>query len=752
MAPQAKVKARSEQLVQRSIRTAHIAVQETESKHSSLRLFPIECIASLRHDEIVLAQKILRHGETFGVWSTPPEWLSHTKSSTLFDINLRSRIEHFLNKEETDSTQTYYDEHLIEIAVLTLSRYLILCRVAPAALGSGRHHLKATSVAVIAYQFGPQLFAAEITKRRSGATWNEQSSMSPDPVSSSSAFFSSLTLDDFAHYSNAARDGLLKEGQRMRKLHSMGVWEYGPKVNEESRSSLIARGRRNNKERTERNPYLPFPDDFVSQASERCLWLIHDVYPSFIELGEELISLWKSTLVTPLTNNAVKLRRARGIRKILLGYEWRDKRGNLIEEPPFPIRQRVSQGFRSLNNEAENASLLWPPRNYSQVIGLFNAIQAAHLFIFFLSTGGRKSEVLSLKRDCIEYEVNGRAYAHGRIFKVVIQHDGERFEWQLPDIALTALEQQSYLGYLYEHLHTLDIDAEPRPESSNNLWSRISAFRKLEGDATLTEINRRLQNFVKYFALDPEPSGHSVHSHRFRKTLARLVALAVKEAPKLLMEIFGHKSIEMTLGYILTDKDLQGDIEIVAREISVMRAKAIIEDMVAAACDTQRSGESLGGYGGGGAQTLSEAISSHRAEFHARGTDWSISGPLELAELLTLQGKCWEQVREGVMCIKLPSEVGPCNKHVGRPEPSRCATKCNHRLEECFLKDDVDGAIRDCVAAYEQTLSSPESLTGTYWAGQIKANIPRFKDLENKWSSHPIVQLALTHDEDISND
>lgn len=210
------------------------------------------------------------------------------------------------------------------------------------------------------------------------------------------------------------------------------------------------------------------------------------------------------------------------------------------------------------------------------------------------------------------------------------------------------------------------------------------------------------------------------------------------------MDVFGHRSIEMTLYYILTDKDLRAEIETVSRELRVMRAREVIEKMVEAdlACQEETAAE-LHGYGGLAAIPIHSAVTTHRQRVHRRGSNWNTDSVIELAELLTLQGKAWEQVRAGILCTKLPGESGPCNKRKGRPEPSKCRSSCTHRLEEAFLKEDVDASIRYAVDAYEHATLAEQSLTAAHWAAQVRTNVPRFPDLRQKWIGNPTVQALM---------
>jgi preprotein translocase subunit SecA len=61
-------------------------------------------------------------------------------------------------------------------------------------------------------------------------------------------------------------------------------------------------------------------------------------------------------------------------------------------------------------------------------------------------------------------------------------------------------------------------------------------------------------------------------------------------------------------------------------------------------------------------------------------------------------------------------------------------------LEEAFLREDVDGAIQDSVAAYVEAASAGDELLQALWAGQVRAHLNRFTDLRTKWISHSVVQ------------
>src|SRR6185503_16213654 len=134
-----------------------------------------------------------------------------------------------------------------------------------------------------------------------------------------------------------------------------------------------------------------------------------------------------------------------------------------------------------------------------------------------------------------------------------------------------------------------------------------------------------LANIVKVFGLTEEFGEGKLHAHRFRKTTARLIALAIVGAPKILMDLFGHKQIGMTLHYILADPTIRAEMLEVARAQTIMLAKTAITQ--ADEC------------GGPAAEKLQAAV---KAERFRMGSDFGEDSVQALAETLTINGRNWQ--------------------------------------------------------------------------------------------------------------
>ncbi len=743
-----------------------------ETREAALSLVSAENVQHADVQGVLALQAALQHGHRYGIWSTPSKWNPGEHSKAVLNVDLRARIVHFLSDALKQAVLD--DDRAAELAaadavlqrlpsplqravdelVLVLTRYLLVLRMGPAGIARNKNGvaLDPSNINDIAYLWAPPMLAAVLPKMLADRDRN--------------GCLCLLTPEDVEGLSAAGKKQALLEMKRMHLLAERGCWGDVPVIGDAvvavtpvaGAAAVVA-------EQAKRDPHRPLPDDYVSEMGKCSLWLIQDLAPNLLAVAEKVSKLWAETDDPALKPHSIQSRRVRALKPLLERFEWRDHLGRPIVEPPFPLRlSQVGKNSNASKKEdteddgvderpdadpAGNEDQLqveWPPRSLGDILGLMHNVQLAHIFVVLLSTGARKAEALDWQRDCLEYSVNGMPYANGRTFKLVERHDGEKRDWVLPDLAVQALEQQVRMVALLESIGPQrparpQVPA-PTGDSPTHLWVQRGATSEGARFAPLKGLNTALVSYARTLGMETSPGGQRLRAHRFRKTVARLCALALTQAPKVLMDVFGHKSIEMTLYYILTDKELQAEVEQVSRELRVMRAKEVIEKMVDA--ENSPTALPLGGYGGPAALAMQRAIDVHREGLHRRGEQWGANSVIELAEVLTLQGKAWQVVRKGVMCTKLPgTETGLCNKSRGHPEPSRCASSCDHRLEEDFLREDVDASIAEAIAAYRVAAEDEGSMEKALWAGQIRAHVPRFEDLRLKWENDPIVQEVM---------
>jgi integrase len=733
------------------------------SRNRALLVADANTIAFQGQDTLTQLQQALQHGARYGFWETPWKWGKTERGEATMNVDMRKRIESFLPADckrlLTTSSHNPSDEDtraklmlLLDGAILAQTRYLVLLRMGPSGLGrKGRFRsLDPSTVRGIAYSYAPQMLALSISKTiKSGlrATGGEYD------------YFKVLEAADFEQLSASAKEYTLLEAGRMHRLAQQGCWDDVPQIGQSR--DLITRVNGPSVEKPKPRgvkPHLPLPDEFASEMGSKSYWLMTELGPNMFTVGQAIEKIWEGTSDPALTAAQLRRRRASEVTSFLKSYVWRDSTGTAFERPPFPIRltqhgTRRTQKLKPKQQQAPSDTdsdavklLAWPPTKFGEVMGLMHNVQLAHLFVVAMSTAGRKSETVNLTRDCVRFERNGLPYASGHTFKLVRRHDGELRDWVLPDIAVTAIEQQVRLLHCAEAIGPMN--AKPQVSRENDrmhLWAQMNGLGASIRTAPLVDLGKALRSYAQALGMSLTPGGQTFRSHRFRKTVARLVALAITQAPKVLMDVFGHKSIEMTLYYILADKDLRIEIEQVSRELRVMRAKNTIVQMLEVEDSTSASYFSKT-FGGPASHTIRNAINEQRVRVHKRGDNWGADTVAELAEILTLQGKAWQYVRPGVICTKFPgTESGPCNKSKGHPEPARCQSHCKHRLEEPFLREDVDGAIRDCIREFTKAEQDGEDLTLEFWSAQIRIHLNRFDDLRAKWATDPVVgRIELT--------
>lgn len=525
--------------------------------------------------------------------------------------------------------------------------------------------------------------------------------------------FARLTARDFeavwGDRAEAAAQGWTEYGER-------GLWSDLPRLGEAC--SLTVEPDRLGEPEGENSlsggrPFTPYPDSFTAELGWRVAWIVEVAGPLLLRRAEDVFDVMEvpSSSAEPLTRKGLARK---------LGYE-RNKRFHTFDWQSAPVMP-----FQLHMKAKSGEAVSWPPKNFGELKIWLSVLQKAHLVVLLLSMGSRAGETHSLRQDAL---VEGAELDRvtGRTYKLVFAEEGELRDWPVPAVGAQAVRQQAALAALIKREGRR---LAPQLPQGDNLWVRLGHGEEdtTLGDELRTPASALVKSLVEHLGLEQGLVGDErIHAHRFRKTLARLVALAIVGAPKILMDLFGHKSIEMTLSYILSDPALRAEVEEVAKAQTIMFAERAIDHAEA--------------NGGPAAPVLQQAVTAAKAQ---QGKDtFGVADRRELAEVLTLGGRSFQLVREGVLCIKQPHQAGACNKKVGKPEPSRCRGRCDFRLEDAFLRDDVDRALAQAVHDYEEAQANDEPVQAELWAGQVLANLPRFEDLRQRWSAHPTVAAIL---------
>jgi len=656
-------------------------------------------IHKMTSEELLHLQALLCLGENWGVLVFPKQWVStgtgSTESSRTIDI--RTRLQRLAVNAEDE-----------ELAIRTVVAATLLALATPVFNPRHTQYLKPSSVCTNARTLVKVVAeATQLPPKEDGRLL--------------------ARLPGLARGNTDKQKRARIELERLARFAVRGLWDDVP-------SSIFAppppSSPAGNKVKPiappKKNPYMPMNDKFVAEAGYRVAWVVEKLGPSLLQCGRGIHEIRKATPLSVGVRKNQSARRSNLSKAFLKNFKWVDSDGNPILGLDFPMH------FKGMGRGGDFS---WPPRTMAQVRMLLRILQSAHLFVALLSTGGRISEMLSLEPGSITESPDGIPLANGRTYKLTISVDGKPRDWPLPTLAVQALKQQDELAALAipdsaESEDDEDSDGEAAADENGDgefvavegIWTREGgAGERIDG-----EYNQYLRNIVKIFGLTEEFGDGNLHAHRFRKTTARLIALAIVGAPKILMDLFGHKQIGMTLHYILADPTIRAEMLEVAQAQTIMLAKTAIAQ--ADEC------------GGPAAQKLQEAVKAERLRM---GSDFGAESLQETAEILTVNGRFWQLVRPGVLCTKGPQVPGACTRTSAMPEPSRCRANCDHRLELPVLKNDVDASIAYAVKQLREAVAEDDDAKAEMWRGQILANIGRFDELRNKWESHPVIQNLL---------
>jgi integrase len=716
--------------VPRAGRTSEQQAAYEESVRWALRSYAPADIERMDDDAVSGLKAALGHGTSMYIWETGVEYMPMATPAKR-SVDLREQILRYLPVQHQSAFRAarLRGKHrfgasvvrLMDQAVGKMLRLMLLMRFGPAGVGSkGKYKpLDVTTIATAATHALPMLFALALRKH-----------LQPNVTGlDDQRFLSILNYGELDELPSAVIVAVRREVDRLQILADRGLWSDVVQDVERTSGTTAVEGDAPLPAAEDLSePHLPLPDEYVSQMGVHCHWVIEQFAPAMLAVAERVKVVWEQTEDLSSTPGAVKQRRHDRIRDLLAAEVFRDAKAREIRDLPFRSQQAP----------------WWPMRTYRDFAFGMRLVQMAHYFVVGLPLAGRKGELGTLKRDCIHYTDDGQPFATGRTWKLVENIAGARREYQLPDFSAFALEQQLRLVKLMEEIGGLEPRRIRLLKPGNHLWAEMGTG-KADCRKPLVHASYALQWFADALGMTKAPGGQGIRVHRFRKTIARLAALAMSDAPKVLMDVFGHKDIEMTLHYILTDKDLQSDIERVEREIRVAKARQAVTTIIA----KEEAVDHLphAGYGGPQALILEEAIEDYGAHLHRQGKDWNAQTVEEFVEIQTLGGKSWVVVRPGVVCTKFPlTEAGRCNQSRGKPDSSRCQSHCRHRLEEPFLREDVESSISRCVEGFFKSKAEGQDLVQSSWVAQLKIQLPRFADICERWKATAEVQEMLAFD------
>jgi hypothetical protein len=456
--------------------------------------------------------------------------------------------------------------------------------------------------------------------------------------------------------------------------------------------------------------WQPLPDEFTSECGWRSLKIIKDFGPTLLSALE--VALHSFDISARQNIDITDMRDS-----IIRNWNWTSHDNSPLSDLGFELN--VKQAGKK-NRVGVHQVLEWPPKTFFDAWKFLSILQGAHLFPVCLASGPRASEVSSLNVNCLE-ELEGGKFSRisGKTYKLVEAFGGRDRDFAAPEIVVSAIKQQIRLSELVKARAAV---------SGDHLWVHLTSTGNSQLGAPHNSLSDFMESYCKKLKLGTFLGADAprVHLHRFRKTLARVVALSLVNSPTILMDCFGHEDPKMTiLNYILSDKRIARDVLLVQRELVVMMAVEVINN----------SGE-LGG-------AVGEQLRIRKAQYlQLLGkSEFEPQDAYEFARRETFDGRSWMMVAPGIYCTLPNGEGGLCSKGQGGPNPAYCQAGCPFQLLTTYNKIKTEDAIMEIIKNLQRAVDEDETMLVAQWSGQLKNWIYRWAEIAEKWRDHPLVQL-----------
>lgn len=691
---------------------------EEAGRVAVLNKFALEAFQNLAKEDLLLAQVIAGHGDAWGIWKTPKDICPSKLGDSHRTIDLAKRIRHFLSKQPLPVTPPEVIDDLVTEGVLVLTRLALLMRLAPTGgLGGGKNRrLKLSSLAARLYSYCPCILAQAISRK----------AVHPD----TRGLLSCLTEDDVRKFGKK-NSHLRIEVNRLGVLAARSWWTDLPPHLDITQPTDPSGSKPTRAPQVVPGVFQPIPDRYLEEFGPRNLWVIREVGPRLLPLLEDLATHlenvdWDGKSEYDLNKVIIQ----QFIARHLQDHPWVDNIGRPLK-PNFPLKT----GAHS------NDLYQFPPRNWEQLKVLSATLQSAHLFLTLLSSAGRVGEVDTLPRSCVTTARDGKDYIRGWTYKLSGNLFGDARQWPAPAVLVQALGQQARLAEVWLRMPPGNItDGLPKaPPMHTALWLSLGSAQTCNAAEPLKALGQALLTLAERMGMDPKPGGINLHPHRLRKTIGRLAGIALFNSPTALKRLFGHKCIEMTLHYILCDKDIQTEAEAVLRELRIMHCAEALEEVR----DAITFGTPLPGHSGAAASRLADAVKEHETRLAASGRVWRDGSAYDLAYLLTARGKGWRFVQKDIICAKAPGEAGLCLKNKGEPNTSNCKPGCDNRIVLALARRDADEIVLAYMDIALQALEEEQFEVFFYSMGQLLKELDNFLDIKEKHLADPQLQSLL---------
>lgn len=334
------------------------------------------------------------------------------------------------------------------------------------------------------------------------------------------------------------------------------------------------------------------------------------------------------------------------------------------------------------------------------------------------TTAMRRSEVVGLRSGCLERGPDG-AWLHYTVFKTSSASQGIKKRIPIPDVTARAIELLEAIG----------VEARAYGKTDRLF---VTVYRSHFGAATHEAFPGRAVDRV----VEACGCSATVHPHRFRKTLAMYLLYQDPKNIEIIRQLFSHKSLKMTLRYVMSLPGVNDEIKSIIVEQNV--------DVLVEVLDAAIRGK-IGGEAGKRLRAAAADPTGLAATLHDGGKEVLV----QYVDSMLDQGlKILHRTSLGV-CMKTPgyTEPAPCDgKYEGAVEklhPNLFACEPFGCQFAVFLERNIPSLQSEVVFHHrlaKHEYSSPSQVQ--FSNRRIKDALKRLTELGEEFSEETIRAMA----------
>lgn len=647
------------------------AVRQSDDVTAEARLLSLssvtpEAIRRASKTELSSLQRIALLGETWGVLELPEDHQPGVRISPLdLSTNLPKGV------KEGSAAATFF--------VTEMMRAAIAMALLPGSYGKPK---KLTTIRVSMANLG-RLFLRKPFTMKGGRMW-----------------------------SNIVIDGSISKSYRssaasLTHYHRVGCLPDAPATSPVIQGNDGPRDRSGEREHSSHpishEQIQPYSDEFVSEAGWAAATMIRVVGPTMLDAVEAALKIKPRTMTVRGPRRRLKKAGMAAFARdpIIRSWRWMHPDGTILET--VPITFHIHKGLSKV-------AACWPPRTFDHAMRMVQILQGAHTFPIGLATGVRHGGLASLQVGSLSKLKGGADTMKFRTWKL----DGPGGRWTdapVPTLACESILQQERLARIFKAHHGL---------KNTHLW--VSHLYP----GTPPSIPHLMRTFIDGLGLRRFVSNGGVNPHRFRKTLARLAALALVHAPKILMDAFGHRDEQMTvLRYILSDPSILAEVQEIVREMIILKGVEAVQNA-----------DVIQGSGSSQLRAKVEQFAKRLGESALEPKNIS-----EFAQALTEDGTSWAFVTPDIVCTSF-TKGGLCNKGRGKPDPHYCDPACDNQIIFPDGAEGVGRAVVNAIETVEYALGLLESASKdmddmlvAHYRGQIRSLLNRWSQVDRHFAA-----------------